>query len=102
MGIPGVGNGRSKGLFRKNRLFFSHWSTGAGREPSKMRQERPADAGTEEPCGKQEMPLDLAQSNSPKSPRLGWVLGRTQKLPGESGGRTAGQWCAGKVLNNQL
>lgn len=71
MGIPGVGNGRSKGLFRKNRLFFSHWSTGEGREPSKMRQERPADAGTEEPCGKQEMPLDLAQKQLPQEPKTG-------------------------------
>lgn len=71
MGTSGVGNGRSKGLFRKNPLFFSHWSTRAGREQSKTRQERPADAGTGEPCGEQEMPLDLAQKQLPQEPKTG-------------------------------
>lgn len=56
----------SKGLFRKDRLFFfCHWSTGSGREQSKMQQERLADAGTGQPCGEQEMPLDLAQEPKP-------------------------------------
>lgn len=70
--------------------FFCHWSTAAGREQSEIRQERPADAGTGEPCGKKEMPLDLAQKQLPQEPKTG--LGAWENPETSTGVRRRDCW----------